>query len=225
MIKILIVDDEAMTRALHREYIERLDGFTVIGEASGARAAIAAVRQEPRPDLVLLDMTMPGGHGIEVAKHVKMEYPSIDLIAVTGVRQAEVVRAAVALGVAHYLIKPFTFATFRERLSSYREFRERANEVAQVATQHEVDAILGALRTPTAVTLPKGLAPESLERVTLALRTHQRLSAAEAAEELSMSRVAARRYLEHLVASGVAERDQRYGAPGRPVSEYRMRLP
>lgn len=43
MIRVLLVDDEALTLELHRSYVERLDGFRVVAECSGARAAIAAI--------------------------------------------------------------------------------------------------------------------------------------------------------------------------------------
>ena len=71
--------------------------------------------------------------------------------------------------------------------------------------------------------LPKGLSAESLERVSATVRDGGPLSASEAAGRLGMSRVAARRYLEHLAEAGRVERSARYGGPGRPESEYRWR--
>jgi len=226
MIQVLLVDDDALTLELHRTYLERLGGFRVVAECTGARAAVTAILERPPAegiDLVLLDVTMPDGTGLDVLRHVRARAADVDVIAVSGVRDAEVVRQMVGLGVAQYLVKPFAFAVFRERLEQYRAYRERARDASGPATQSEIDAMLSALRPASPLALPKGLAGETLERVTIAVRTDGPLSAAETAARLGMSRVAARRYLEHLADSGRVERSPRYGTPGRPETEYRWR--
>jgi response regulator of citrate/malate metabolism len=123
-----------------------------------------------------------------------------------------------ALGVYQYLVKPFAFPVFRERLEAYREHREHAQRTDGEATQHEIDALLG--RGPSRAPLPKGLSPDTLERVAALLRSSGPLSASEAGEAAGMSRVAVRRYLEHLTSQGVIARKPRYGTPGRPETEY-----
>ena len=221
MIRTLIVDDDALTVELHRTYLERLDGFVVGGECSGARAAVAAVLDPPEGrafDLVLLDITMPDGTGIDVLRTLRARGASVDVIAITGVRDADTVRQMAALGVYQYLVKPFSFATFSERMLAFREHRMQARSTDGEATQAEIDALLG--RTPGRMPLPKGLSAETLGRVASVVRASGALSASEAATALGMSRVAVRRYLEHLVADGVIARSARYGAPGRPETEY-----
>jgi response regulator of citrate/malate metabolism len=224
MIGVLIVDDERLTRELHRSFIERLEGFQVVAECAGARAAVSAVLDDPGGrapiDLVLLDMTMPDGHGLDVARHIRARGAHVDIVALTGVRDADVVRQAAALGVAQYVIKPFTFATFRDRMVQYAQYRQKVADAAGPATQAEIDALLGALHPAVSTELPKGLALPTLERIAAALRDDGPLSSREAADRLGMSRVAARRYLEHLVDVGRADRDARHGAPGRPETEY-----
>jgi response regulator of citrate/malate metabolism len=126
-----------------------------------------------------------------------------------------------ALGVFQYLVKPFPFAVFEERMAQYREHRTQATATAGQATQAEIDALLG--RATGSITLPKGLSSASLERVTAEVRAAGPVSATEAAEHLGMSRVAVRRYLEHLAAEGGVVRGARYGARGRPETEYRWR--
>jgi response regulator of citrate/malate metabolism len=219
MIRTLIVDDDALTLELHRDYVERLDGFVVGAECAGARAAMTAVLDHPEVfDLVLLDITMPDGSGIDVLRALRSRSASVDVIAITSVRDADTVRQMAALGVFQYLVKPFPFAVFRERMEQYRTHREQARTTDGEATQAEIDALLG--RTTGTITLPKGLSAASLERVTTELRTDGPLSASEAAERLGMSRVAVRRYLEYLVVEGVLSRAARYGTRGRPETEY-----
>jgi response regulator of citrate/malate metabolism len=226
MIGVLLVDDEPLTLELHRSYVERLDGFEVVGECLGARAALTALVEKPPPrriDLVLLDMTMPDGTGLDVLRHARARGVDVDAIAITGVRDAEVVRQTVGLGVVHYLVKPFDFATFHDRMRQYADYRQRVRDTSGQPTQAEIDRLLGASRPGGTAVLPKGLSAASFEQVSTAVREHGPLSAGETADLLGMSRVAARRYLEHLADERRAERSPRYGAPGRPVTEYRWR--
>lgn len=221
MIRVLIVDDEALTLELHRRYIERVEGFEVAAEASSARGALAMTTpQAARFDLVLLDMTMPDGSGLDVLRHMRSRGASVDVIAITAVRDSEVVRQVLALGAVNYLVKPFTFAMFRDRLEAYARFREQAERARGSATQAEIDAMLGMMHPSVPAGLPKGLSPETLALVSADVREHGPVSAREASARLGVSRVVVRRYLEHLVAEGRVHRAPRYGSPGRPVSEY-----
>lgn len=221
MIRVLIVDDDPLALELHAAYVGRLDGFEVAGLASSARAALTALTDPARAiDLVLLDLTLPDGGGLDVARVVRAQGSTVDIIAVTAVRDAATVRAAVSRGMMHYLIKPFTFAAFRERLESYRSYHEGIARTDEATTQSEVDALLGALRAAPPP-LPKGLGEETLAAVAARLRAADgALSSTEVAEGEGMSRVTARRYLEHLVETGRASRVPRYGGPGRPEITY-----
>ncbi|MGO2519619.1 MAG: response regulator [Microbacterium sp.] len=226
MINVLLVDDDALTLELHRSYVGRIDGFAVAAECSGARAALNAMLDTPPHggvDLILLDVTMPDGSGLDVLRQLRARSTSVDVIAVTSVREADVVRQMVALGVVQYLVKPFTFSTFSERLRQYRVYREQATAATGEPTQAEIDALLGASRPTRSIAIPKGLSATSLSRVTTELRSRRVLSAREAADNLGMSRVAARRYLEHLAEEGRAERRARYLGRGRPETEYHWR--
>jgi len=224
VIRVLIVDDDALTLELHRDFVNRVEGFRAAAECATAHAAIEAIlTRGDEFDLVLLDVTMPDGTGADVLRHVRAHGATVDVIAVTGVRDAEIVRQMVALGTAQYLVKPFTFAVFRERLEQYREFRRRADASAGVPTQAEIDALLRALRPAAPVPLPKGLSAQTLALIADDVRVHGPVSAAETAARLGMSRVSARRYLEHLVSEERVLRAPRYGTRGRPESEYTWR--
>lgn len=227
MIEVLLVDDEALTLELHRTYVERLEGFRVVGECSGARAAVRAIVEQPDQhiDLVLLDMTMADGTGLDVLRYLRARSADVDVIAITAVRDADVVRQVVALGAIQYLVKPFAFSVFAERLEQYRSYREQSRGTAGEATQAEIDALLGALRPTGSIRLPKGLSADTLALVTTTVRDHGPLSASEAAEAAGISRVAARRYLEHLAGEGRVTRVPRYGGRGRPETEYRWNRP
>jgi response regulator of citrate/malate metabolism len=180
---------------------------------------------DPTIELVLLDMHLPDGHGLGLLQRLRAAGHLPDVIAVTSARDAEVVRHAVAQGVVLYLLKPFTFATFRTKLEQYADYRARLADAAADVVQDDVDQLFGTLRTRgSAAPLPKGMSAESLRQVTDALRTADAaISASEVAEAIGASRVTARRYLEHLADEGLVERAPRYGGSGRPEVEYRWR--
>lgn len=219
-IRVLVVEDEPLIADAHREYTERVAGFSVVGVAHSARDALAVLRAEP-VDLVLLDLNLPDRHGLEVCRALRAAGSATDVLAVTSARDIAMVRAAVALGVTHYLLKPFTFAAFHDKLVAYARYRAQVQAAGEVAAQHEVDRVFAALRGGAAASLPKGLDAGTLDRVLAVLRASVTpLSAAEVGALTGTSRVTARRYLEHLAETGRVERSSRYGGPGRPEVEY-----
>ena len=222
MIRTLIVDDDFRVAALHRAYVEKVPGFSVVGEAGTGADGLRLINQS-KPDLVLLDIYLPDISGLDVMRTIREGGASrVDVIAITAARDVESLRAAMHGGVVHYLIKPFLFSTFEEKLLSYAAARDRMTRLAR-AEQGDVDRIFGALRTARAETLPKGLSDATLELIVAALgRSQSGLPAAAVAEEAGVSRVTARRYLDHLCQLGRAELTMRYGGPGRPEHRYRL---
>ena len=137
-------------------------------------------------------------------------------------RHLQVIRSAISSGITQYLIKPFTFASFREKLENQREFRRGLSGSGTLATQASVDNALSALRSVSSTTLPKGLIAETLDAVSAFVRDSPvPVSATEVGRRLELSRVTVRRYLEHLVATKQAIKQPRHGTPGRPEYEYR----
>lgn len=221
--RVLVVEDEAVAAKAHASYVRRIDGVELAGIARSAGEALRFLEKDREVDLLLLDFHLPDGHGLGLLQRLRAAGHLCDVIAVTSARDVEVVRRAVAQGVVLYLIKPFTFAVFRDKLAQYAEYRSRLAATPTDVAQGELDELLGSLR-PRAATPPKGVTAESLQQVIDVLRAAGAgRSATEVAEQLGVSRVTARRYLEHLADERLAERAHRYGGSGRPEVEYRWR--
>ncbi|WP_353944785.1 response regulator [Streptomyces sp. HUAS MG91] len=217
-IRVLVVEDDPVAADAHTMYVDRVPGFTTVARAYTAAEARRALDRVP-VDLILLDLHLPDGHGLALARSLRAAGHQTDVIAVTSARDLAVVREGVSLGVVQYVLKPFTFATLRDRLVRYAEYRTSSGEAAG---QDEVDRALANLRSPAPAALPKGLSGPTLERVTHTLReaAPEGVTAASAAETVGISRITARRYLEHLVDSGRAGRSPQYGQVGRPELVY-----
>ncbi|MFI0775266.1 response regulator [Streptomyces sp. NPDC021212] len=217
-IRVLVVEDDPVAADAHRMYVERVPGYAVVGTARTGSDAQRLLERTPA-DLILLDLYLPDGHGLQLVRALRAAGHAADVIAVTSARDLAVVRDGVSLGVVQYVLKPFTFSTLRDRLMRYAEFRSTAGEASG---QDEVDRALAALRAPQPASMPKGLTQATLHAVTEALRgADDGVSAAATAEAVGISRITARRYLEHLVEAGRAVRTPHYGQIGRPELVYR----
>lgn len=234
-IRVLVVEDEPVASAAHAAYVGRMAGFVVAGTAPDGQSALRLLTElaaagEP-VELVLLDMNLPDLHGLDIARRMRSAGILADIIAITAIREVAIVRSAVAIGVVQYLIKPFTFATFEDKLSSYRLFRQQlaspeSGAGRTGASQSEVDQAFASLRAPSEMPLPKGLSVSTLDSVRDYLKQHSgSVSATEVMAALGMSRVTARRYLEYLADAGIVSRAPRYGTPGRPENEYGWKRP
>lgn len=220
MIRTLIVDDDFMAVSVHRDFTARMPGFQVVGEATTGRNGLARIA-ELRPDLVLLDMYLPDLGGIDLLRQLRAGPGApVDVIAITAAKDVDMLRAALHLGVVHYIVKPFTFRTFRERLETYAAARARLDRMRQ-PEQRDIDRLYGLLRTSTEDSLPKGISAPTLGLLATVLRgCASGLSAAELSDRTGLSPGVARRYLKFLADSGSVELDLRYGATGRPEHRY-----
>jgi response regulator of citrate/malate metabolism len=219
MIEVLVVDDDFMVAKIHTGFVERTPGFTVTGVAhTGAQALEEAARLQP--DLVLLDVYLPDVSGLDLLGALREAAPEVDVLVISAAREAETVRRALRGGIVHYLVKPFSYDDLRVRLEHY--LQAYAGMAGERADQADIDRLFGVAGTERRV--PKGFSAETLRLVEEALRRQQGdVSAAEAASLLGISRVSARRYLEHLTETGKAEVSLRYGEVGRPERRYAWR--
>lgn len=213
---VLVVDDDFMVADIHRRFVERVDGFRAAGVARTGAEALAAARQLA-PQLILLDVYLPDMTGVEVLHRLRSDGDRVGVIMITAARELDTVRAALDGGAADYLIKPFEFAQLRSKLEAFAA-RADALDSAGGADQSLIDSLFGR---PSGEVMPKGLGTETGRLVLDAVQRAGEVSASECAELVGISRVSARRYLEHYLGAGALELRLQYGA-GRPERRYRI---
>jgi len=103
-IRILIADDHALVRAGIRALVEKIKGVTVVGEAGKGSEAVKLIH-ELKPDLVLLDITMPDGSGFDVLHQLAKKYSGIRVIVLTVHEAGEYAIRALREGAVGFLPK------------------------------------------------------------------------------------------------------------------------
>jgi two-component system response regulator DevR len=103
-LRILLVDDHEVVRVGVRALIERQPGMEVVGEASTVREAVNQAK-ELTPDVVVLDVRLPGGSGLDACRQIKAQRPQTRIIILTSFPDDEVLFDAIACGADGYVLK------------------------------------------------------------------------------------------------------------------------
>lgn len=218
-IRVVLIEDDLMVQEVNRQFIEKIEGFKVVGTAENGIAGMEMIRKL-KPDLVIMDIYMPNQDGLETIKQLRLEGHKVDVIAITAASDMETVRKVLRQGAVDYIMKPFKFERIKKALEHYRTVRTQFTE-KETLSQAELDEILFQKEAEETLELPKGLNSVTLKKVILFLTSNGKpASADEVAEGVGMARVTARRYLEYLEKCGKVSLDVQYGGVGRPVNRY-----
>jgi two-component system, NtrC family, response regulator AtoC len=132
-ISILIADDDASVRSYLARFLSSC-GYLTMAVESGDEA-IVRMKGQPTPDLVLLDVMMPGTNGLEVLAHLKKVNPNVPVIILSGVGHIKTVVEAIHLGAADYLSKPFEEEELQLTIRNALEKMELRDEVKLLRRQ------------------------------------------------------------------------------------------
>ena len=222
-INVLVVEDDPMVAEIHQNFINSVENFRVAGIVNNGLKALEFVERRP-VRLVILDIFLPGLDGIATLEKIRARGENIDVIIVSASRDIATVTKAIQAGAFDYIVKPFVFERIRASLLSFRQMMEHLKGGPQQIDQQGIDNLFQVRnRKNLDGKLPKGLNPHVMERLEVILSDRKApISSAEAAEVLNVSRITARRYLEHMVSTGKALIEQEYHDVGRPVNKYAL---
>ncbi|NHC05813.1 LuxR family two component transcriptional regulator [Azonexus fungiphilus] len=116
-IRIVLADDQLLVRAGIRALLETLPGYAVAAECADGHTALAEVERH-LPDVVLLDIAMPGPSGIEIARMLRQRDPTVRILILSSIDRQEVVEQALEAGVNGYLLKDFVLDELQQALSA-----------------------------------------------------------------------------------------------------------
>lgn len=177
-VRVLLVDDHEVVRRGTRELLGRADGIEVVGEAQDGREAVALAARL-RPDVILMDVAMPGVNGIEATREIKRGLPGVAVLALSAYDDDPYVFALLEAGAAGYLLKNVRGAQLVEAVRAVRQGESILDPTISARVMRRV---AGRLAAPEDAV--ERLTPRELEVLRVAARG---LSNKEIAARLTIS--------------------------------------
>lgn len=225
MIKVLIVEDDPMVREINEKFLKKVDGFTLHDSVYSIEKAKEFVSKQ-NPDLILLDVFFPQGRGLDFLKWIRIEGIGCDVILITADKSMETVQEAFRYGAVDYLVKPFTFNRFKEALMQFKNRKSSFENIENVE-----QATIDKYTLIDKITLEKeenkievkGFNQHTYEKILKAINEMKgkTFTAQQIAKKIGVSRITARRYLDHLEKEQKLIIELEYGKVGRPKNKYR----
>jgi two-component system CitB family response regulator len=221
-IRVIIAEDDKQIAEIQKRFIERIDGFELVGIAHELREAEDLI-DVLKPELLLLDVQFPSGTGLDLLRRVRAKNSSVDIILITAAKEVNILKEALRGGIFDYILKPLVFERLQSSLQNYQKQTQKLQNIVSI-DQNEVDKILpreGNIEKTHHGRLPKGIDAITLDNIKKIFKNSAvAMGAEEVGELIGASRTTARRYLEYLVGVNELKAEVSYGSVGRPERKY-----
>lgn len=225
-IRVFIVEDDPMVASINKRFTEKMVSFKVVGVSNTENEALKQI-EESKPDLILLDIFLTHGNGLNILKRIRQENIPTDIILVTAAKDSSTIHEALRYGAVDYLIKPFDMDRLQQALQNYLSLRHLMSKNLDL-NQNDLDALntrYDITREGEAsisnASLPKGVHRITLDQIlNFLFKQENPLSCQLIASELAMSKITVWRYLEYLAEIGKVQVELEYGTIGRPTKLY-----
>lgn len=223
MYKVIIIEDDPMVASINKQYVELTPSFQVEGIFKSGITALQYLKDSD-VDLIILDYYTPLMNGDEFIDqlHASGKIPSI--IMVTSANDAETVHKLISRGVIDYLVKPFEYERFKAALKRFAIRQGELEASVSDLRQTQIDRFFSGTDTSAKeAPLTKGLNRQTLSmiRTFLIENPDSVWSSEQISEQIHLSRITARRYLNYLVEIGELVSTIDYQTGGRPSIKYR----
>ena len=218
--KVLIVDDDPMVAMINEQYVCKNKQFKVVGSCRNGQDALNFLEKNPA-DLVIMDVYMPDMDGLETLKNIRQKKIQTEVIMVTAANDVATLEDTMHLGVIDFLIKPFAYERFQIALEKFISNRNAFRD-SPVLNQSSVDSIITNAKKVSSKEYPKGIQEKTLGLIRDYFEKNSGwLSGEIIAENVGLSSVTIRRYMNFLVGSGEVEESINYETGGRPSMLYK----
>lgn len=232
MHRVMIIEDDPMVAAINRKYVQDTAGFSVEAVFQNGEEALEYLRSHDVP-LLILDYYMPILNGMEFIDRLHGMGKAPAVIMVTSSSDAQTVCQMFSRGILDYLVKPFEYERFRMALERFPQTLGRWNESGGPLQQEDIDRVFSGGTQPSAhmpssgppQVLAKGLNESTMNMIRCCLRQHKEtpLSSEEIAEQVHLSRITVRRYMNYMVETHEILSNIDYQTGGRPSIKYQCR--
>ena len=191
MIRLFVIDDHEMVREGLKAMLKAEPDFEIVGDAANAEQAFEQV-DRLRPDVILLDVRLPGMSGIEICRSVTERYPDIAVIIVTTYTDETLIAQCIQAGARGFIVKDI------ERFDLKRSIRAVARGEAAIDTKAAVAVLAQLRRTPQ----PEPARPSeqlSPQQIVILRMVAQGLSSREIATQLYLSENTVKGYVQEIL--------------------------
>lgn len=219
---VLIVEDDQQASYTLEQAVNQHPLFKVIAAAESVAETHIHLKQQP--DLILLDISLPDGNGMSLLREIRQQNLNASVIMTTAERESSMVAQAIQFGVNDYLVKPLRLSRVHQALDDFVAFQAKL-EGADHVDQLQIDELMRKSKTPPSKSrkTPKGIDATTLATMVEHIKQRQEpFSAQEIGDELELSRITARRYLEYLEEQGMVSMSLNYNTGGRPKQLYHV---
>ncbi|PSW19821.1 two-component system response regulator [Photobacterium sanctipauli] len=233
-ISLIIAEDDQQIAEIQRRFVERIEGFEVVGIAHGLDEARDLI-EVLKPQLILLDNQFPTGTGLDLLRELRADNCPSDVILITAAKEVDTLRTAMHSGIFDYILKPLVFERLQASLEKYRHHLNKLSDMDSLL-QSDVDKLFqspsaSGQSQPTQSStnrLPKGIDGITLDKIRAVFsqqsskQSNNSLNAEQVGQEIGASRTTARRYLEFMVSTDELIAEVSYGTVGRPERRYQL---
>lgn len=221
---VLIVEDDPMVSMINEQYVLKCADFTVAGTCRNGKEAIEFLESHDA-DLILLDVFMPVMNGVETLKKIREMKVASEVIMITAANDTSTIEETMHLGVMDYLIKPFAYERFNVSLQKFKN-KMQVLEGNEILDQSSLDSLIASSGNISSreksSALPKGIQKTTLEHIKNYFEQKTTWQTVDMiSEELGISVVTARNYLNYLAGEKIIEEDINYNTGGRPCMLYK----
>ncbi len=223
MYQVMIIEDDPMVASIEKTWVESRGKLQVTASLRAADDAMAPLRAGAA-DLLLLDLNLPGMHGLKLLAAIRAEQLPVEVVVASADDSPATFRRARHLGALDYLLKPFDEARLQRAAALFLRSR-RLYESGARLIQSEMDSLLlpAADEKHGAAVLAKGIQAATLGLVRDFLaRSEDRLTNESIAAGTGLSVVSIRRYMGYLTDQGEVSVEMEYHTGGRPVTIYHV---
>ncbi len=224
MYQVIIIEDDPMVASINKQYVELTPSFRVINVFKSGIEALEYLKENDA-DLIILDYYTPLMNGTEFIDQLHAMGKAPSIIMVTSASDTDIVLQLLSRGVIDYLVKPFEYSRFKAALDKYSQMKEYLSQAKNNMEQGEIDKLLTHQESAgtAAANLTKGLNETTLGLIRSFLKENRNdtYSSEQIAEQIHLSRITIRRYMNYMVETGELISTIDYQTGGRPSIRYR----
>lgn len=165
-IKVLVIEDDPMVASINKKLTEKVKPFNVVDISTTEQDALAKI-EKIMPDLILLDIYLANGNGLNLLQKIRQLDIPADVILITAAKDSKTIAQSMRFGAIDYIIKPFDLERLEKALKNYYKLRTLLNREKEIQ-QSDLDKLNQVVENSDVLVqqmLPKGVHALTLDQI------------------------------------------------------------